>query len=163
VWCSSLPKHPRDRSGLTLLLPLPTYYATPLLALQLQTQQPYYSAASSPADQAIYQGGQNHSANFYCHSANFYCHNSIKRSFCMTQIPTLLQTLASHVVQRAKTLGLRGKARDDMAVDFFCGAYATAIQIGHPAADSLGIFLSFSLAPRGFSEIEKQLRTTEPR
>lgn len=81
----------------------------------------------------------------------------------MTQLPTLLQTLASHVVQRAKTLGLRGKARDDMAVDFFCGAYATAIQIGHPAADSIGIFLSFSLAPRGFSEIEKQLRTTEPR
>ena len=78
----------------------------------------------------------------------------------MTQA-TLLQTLSSHVAQRAKTLGLRGKARDDMAIDFFCGAYATAIQIDHPAANALGIFLSFSLAPRGFGEIEKQLRAIE--
>ena len=39
--------------------------------------------------------------------------------------PNLLTILCSHIAQRAKTLDLRGKARDDMTVDFFCGAYAT--------------------------------------
>lgn len=68
---------------------------------------------------------------------------------------TLLQSLALQCVARAKTLGLKGKARNDMAIDFFCGAYATATEIDHPAKDSLGIFLAFSLCPRDFSEVEK--------
>lgn len=68
---------------------------------------------------------------------------------------TLLQSLATLCVARAKTLGLRGKARHDMAIDFFCGAYAAATEKDLPEKDSLGIFLTFRLCPRDFSEVEK--------
>lgn len=70
---------------------------------------------------------------------------------------SLSKQVAEMFVARAKTQGLKGKARDRAAVDFMCGAgTAVAFAKGQESSEYGELsLLAFLVATRGYSEIER--------
>lgn len=68
---------------------------------------------------------------------------------------TMLKTLCKAFVQRADHQNLKGKKRDDMALEFMVGAYAALAAAKHPEAEHVGAVVAMVICTRGFSEVKK--------
>jgi hypothetical protein len=72
-------------------------------------------------------------------------------------IPT--QIVAQRFIERAQALGLKGKKRDEAALDFFTGAAAGAEIAGDKdLAKHLGILCALVVAVRGFIGVNEIAR-----
>lgn len=69
---------------------------------------------------------------------------------------SLLIGLSRQFVRRSEALGLKGKKRDEAAMDFFCGAFAALEAMKHGVeASNLATVIALVLSTRGYSEVEK--------
>ena len=70
-----------------------------------------------------------------------------------------VQTIAKRFIERAEALELKGKKRDDAALDYFCGAAAGAELAGNAQlATHIGVVCATMLSVRGFFAV-KELAT----
>jgi hypothetical protein len=64
---------------------------------------------------------------------------------------SIQRELAVSFVERAKYLGLKGKARDNAVLDFFCGAACALEKVGkHEEAQQVGMTAAMILSTRGY-------------
>lgn len=71
-------------------------------------------------------------------------------------VPDYLKHLSEEFVARAEECGFSGKRRDELALEFFLGAAASAGALGRE--DVRGHLLkvaAFLIATRGFSEVKR--------
>ena len=68
--------------------------------------------------------------------------------------PTLL-ALARQYYSRAHALGVKGKKRDDGAIEYFVGAWAALDATDHPHASRIGQWSAMLLCTRGCAEITR--------
>lgn len=74
---------------------------------------------------------------------------------------TTLRHLASSFVKRATAQKLKGKKRDEAAIDFFCGAYAGLELAGHRDAERILNCIGYILCVRGYAEVERWAELVE--
>lgn len=69
----------------------------------------------------------------------------------------ILQSLAQQCVTRMQAQGLKGKARNTAAIEFWCGAMALAesLESNSTLSRRLSLFGFFSLQRDGFAAVEK--------
>jgi len=68
----------------------------------------------------------------------------------------MLKTIARGIIDRAVALNLKGKKRDDMALDYWVGAARAAEALGHEEeAAHLRTVAVMLIATRGYSEVER--------
>ncbi len=62
---------------------------------------------------------------------------------------------AKSFVARAKNLGMKGKKRDEIALEFYLGGAAALEAYGVPVADNILLLnATFGVAPRGYAWVE---------
>ena len=67
--------------------------------------------------------------------------------------PTMYRMLCEKFIERADALGLKGKKRDDYALEFMIGAATTLALIGHPEADHVCRCSALLVSTRGYLAI----------
>lgn len=74
---------------------------------------------------------------------------------------TLTKALAQKFIERSEALGLKGKKRDDAALDFWCGA-ASALELSGRKldADTLGRQAALIVAVRGYFGVREMANMT---
>jgi hypothetical protein len=77
---------------------------------------------------------------------------------------TIRKTLAKQFISRAEAQGLKGKARDRAAIEFFVGASALAVAEHGGNSKAWGAVSSwaFLVSFRGYAEVEALARDPEP-
>lgn len=66
-----------------------------------------------------------------------------------------IQTLCVNFVERAEYLNLKGKKRDEAAIEFLVGA-ASALQItNHAEANHVLTCVAMAICPRGYGEVKR--------
>lgn len=66
----------------------------------------------------------------------------------------LIAPLARSFISRAKAQNMKGKRRDDAAMEFFCGAIASTELTGDKdGADNLATFAAMLIAVRGYAAL----------
>ena len=68
---------------------------------------------------------------------------------------TTVHKLAQTFVERAYALGLKGKRRDELALEFFMGAYALVQATGDKVLEERIALVAFVVAARGFSFVRE--------
>lgn len=67
----------------------------------------------------------------------------------------MLQTLCVKFVERAEHFNLKGKKRDEQAIEFLVGA-ATALQVSnHPEANHVLNCVAIIICVRGYAEVKR--------
>ena len=67
----------------------------------------------------------------------------------------MLQTLCTRFVERAEHFEMKGKKRDEKAIEFLVGA-ATALQaINHPEANHVTNCVAMIICVRGYMEVKR--------
>jgi len=67
-----------------------------------------------------------------------------------------VRKLAIMFIERSESLGLKGKRRDDAALEYFCGAYAIAtVQEDAPLAEHLGRTMTMMVSVRGYFAVRE--------
>lgn len=65
------------------------------------------------------------------------------------QMISTARKVAQQFVERAKALGMKGKKRDDAAMEYFCGACTALEQVGHADLDHMMRVTVLLVSPRG--------------
>lgn len=68
---------------------------------------------------------------------------------------TMIKTLCKFFVERSEALNLKGKKRDEAAFEFLIGAHTALVAVGHPEADHVRVVTTYSIAFRGFKEVQR--------
>lgn len=71
----------------------------------------------------------------------------------MAETNATLKALAVTFKGRSEAQNFRGKKRDDLAVEFFAGAYGALDAVKHPDAQAVGTTTMLFICTRGYSEV----------
>ena len=67
----------------------------------------------------------------------------------------MLKILCKQFVARAEHLGMKGKARDNAAIEFFAGALAALDAINHADVNHVATVTQLVICTRGYSEVKR--------
>jgi hypothetical protein len=70
----------------------------------------------------------------------------------------IIKAICHGFVERAEALNLKGKKRDDAAMDYFVGANRALVAMGHAEeASAIGTWTAFVLAHQGYRAITEEV------
>lgn len=71
---------------------------------------------------------------------------------------TIIRTVCNGIKERVEFLGVKGKKRDDLALNYMIGAAKAYQFIGRTElVDALSMFLTFALTIRGYKAITEEV------